>query len=95
MDRVSDKIEKLRLKLEDSQQKRDKLTTAIGKLQKQIAEEEGKEFRSVMEEMNLSFEEAVHLLKKGNTEAAFQKADSEGEATESNQIEKENNYGSI
>lgn len=61
---MSEKINKLRSKLEEATKRRTKLNETINKIQKQIKEEEEKEFRSVLEEMNLSFTDAVTLLKK-------------------------------
>lgn len=57
------KLEKLRSKMEDSIKKRDQLDKSIKKLQTQIAEEESKGFRSVIEEVGISYEDAIKLLK--------------------------------
>ncbi len=50
------KLDKLRSKLEESQNKKEKLNVVIKKLQVQIAEEESRGFRSVIEELELSYE---------------------------------------
>ena len=47
------KLDKLRSKLEESQNKKEKLNVVIKKLQVQIAEEESRGFRSVIEELEL------------------------------------------
>ncbi len=57
------KLDKLRSKLEESQNKKEKLNVVIKKLQVQIAEEESRGFRSVIEELELSYEDAILLLK--------------------------------
>lgn len=68
---MSEKIKKLQSKLDETKEKRAKLNEAISKLQKQIKEEEEKEFRSVLEEMSLTFEEAVTLLKNKGKHSKF------------------------
>ncbi|MCR1946006.1 hypothetical protein [Enterococcus gallinarum] len=57
------KLDKLRSKLEESQNKKEQLNVVIKKLQVQIAEEESRGFRSVIEELELSYEDAILLLK--------------------------------
>ena len=58
-------LERFKVRLDEAVEKRDKLNDDIKKLQQQITEEESKEFRSVINEMKLSFEEALVLLRKG------------------------------
>ncbi|MBO1137175.1 hypothetical protein [Enterococcus faecalis] len=58
------KLEKLRTRLDEMLKKREQLNETIEKLQAQISEEENKEFRSVLDKTNLSFEEAVQLLQE-------------------------------
>lgn len=65
------KLEKLRSKMEDSIKKRDQLDKSIKKLQIQIAEEESKGFRSVIEEVGISYEEAIKLLKDRSISTPF------------------------
>lgn len=57
------KLEKLRIKLTETKRKRNALDKTIKKLQEQITIEESKEFQDLIEEMEISFEEAIHLLK--------------------------------
>lgn len=57
------KAEKLRDKIKETKERRDKLTESIRKLQSQLIEEENKEFQMVLNEIDLSFEEAVRFLK--------------------------------
>jgi len=47
--------------MEDSIKKRDQLDKSIKKLQTQIADEESKGFRSVIEEVGISYEDAIDL----------------------------------
>lgn len=88
------KLEKLRTKLADSKKKRDALNEAIKKIQQQITEEETKEFRSVIDEMDLTVEEAVQVLRERKKYIPGIHTDLSNNR-ESNQNTKENNYGKI
>ncbi|EOD7438239.1 hypothetical protein ACJQ40_002744 [Enterococcus faecium] len=89
------KLEKLRTKLADSKKKRDALNESIKKIQQQITEEETKEFRSVVVEMDLTVEEAVQLLREGKKYTPINHTDLSNNRIEPNQNTKENNYGNI
>lgn len=89
------KLDKLRLKLADSKKKRDSLNESIKKIQQQIDEEETKEFRSVIDEMDLTLEEAVQLLRNGKKYFQENQTNLPINRTESTQHIKENNYGNI
>lgn len=89
------KLDKLRGKLEENKKKRDTLNESIKKIQQQITEEETKEFRSVVEEMELTLEEAVQLLREGKKLTVNKFTASPVEQANSNQESKERNYGNI
>lgn len=89
------KLDKLRGKLEENKKKRDTLNESIKKIQQQITEEETKEFRSVVEEMELTLEEAVQLLREGKKLTVNKSTGSPVEQANSNQEGKERNYGNI
>lgn len=57
------KLEKLRMKLDESETKRAELTETIKQIERQISEEESKEFKSALTTINLSFEDAIAFLK--------------------------------
>ena len=89
------KLGKLRAKLAENKKKRDLLNESIKKIQQQITEEETKEFRSVIEEMELTIEEAVQLLREGKKPSVNKFTGSPVEQPDSNQEGKEHNYGNI
>lgn len=89
------KLEKLRTKLADSKKKRDALNESIKKIQQQITEEETKEFRSVVVEMDLTVEEAIQLLRERKKYTPNNYTDLSNNRIEPNQNTKENNNGNI
>ncbi|EGP4894567.1 hypothetical protein FI615_002071 [Enterococcus faecium] len=89
------KLEKLRIKLADNKKKRDALNESIKKIQQQIIEEETKEFRSVVDEMDLTVEEAVQLLRERKKYSLDTPTPLPNNRIVSNQNMKENIYGNI
>lgn len=92
-------LERFKARLDEAVVKRDKLNDDIKKLQQQITEEESKEFRSVINEMKLSFEEALVLLRKGTNDSvlgtSFPMNTQSSETTSSNPLEKENGHETV
>ncbi len=92
-------LERFKARLDEAVEKRDKLNDDIKKLQQQITEEESKEFRSVINEMKLSFEEALVLLRKGTKDSvlgtSFPTNTQSSETTSSNPVEKENSHATV
>ncbi|MBO0441544.1 hypothetical protein [Candidatus Enterococcus ikei] len=92
-------LERFKVRLDEAIVKRDKLNDDIKKLRQQITEEESKEFRSVIEEMKLSFEEALVLLRKGTNDSvlgtSFSTNTQSSETTSSNPLEKENGHETV
>lgn len=89
------KIEKLRDKLADTMKKREALNGTIKKLQAQISEEEVKVFRSTMEEMDLTLEEAVKRLKEGEKQGVPPFSSVQSTSNQENNLIKENEHGAI
>jgi anion-transporting ArsA/GET3 family ATPase len=92
-------LERFKVRLNEAVEKRDKLNDDIKKLQQQITEEENKEFRSVINETKLSFEEALVLLRKGTNNSvlgtSFPTNNQSSETTSSNPVEKENSHATV
>lgn len=92
-------LERFKVRLDEAVEKRDKLNDDIKKLQQQITEEENKEFRSVINETKLSFEEALVLLRKGTNDSvlgtSFPANNQSSETTSSNPVEKENSHATV
>jgi len=92
-------LERFKVRLDEAVEKRDKLNDDIKKLQQQITEEENKEFRSVINETKLSFEEALVLLRKGTKDSvlgtSFTTNNQSSETTSSNPVEKENSHATV
>lgn len=89
------KIEKLREKLNDTMKKREVLNGTIKKLQAQISEEEVKVFRSTMEEMDLTLEEAVKRLKESEKQVIPLFSSVQSTINQENNLTKENEHGAI
>lgn len=89
------KIEKLREKLNDTMKKREVLNGTIKKLQAQISEEEVKVFRSTMEEMDLTLEEAVKRLKESEKQVISPFSSVQSTINQENNLTKENEHGAI
>lgn len=89
------KIEKLREKLNNTMKKRDVLNGTIKKLQEQISEEEVKVFRSTMEEMDLTLEEAVKRLKESEKQVLPSFSSIQSTINQENNLTKENEHGVI
>lgn len=89
------KIEKLREKLNDTMKKREVLNGTIKKLQAQISEEEVKVFRSTMEEMDLTLEEAVKRLKESEKQVIPSFSSVQSTINQENNLTKENEHGAI
>ncbi|ARV05014.1 hypothetical protein [Enterococcus faecalis] len=89
------KIEKLREKLNDTMKKREILNGTIKKLQAQISEEEVKVFRSTMEEMDLTLEEAVKRLKESEKQVIPPFSSVQSTINQENNLTKENEHGAI
>ncbi len=89
------KIEKLREKLSDTMKKREALNGTIKKLQAQISEEEVKVFRSTMEEMDLTLEEAVKRLKESEKQGVPPFSSVQSTSNQENNLAKENEHGVI
>ncbi|MGH1841492.1 hypothetical protein ABE867_12145 [Enterococcus gallinarum] len=89
------KLDKLRSKLEESQKKKEQLNVVIKKLQVQIAEEESRGFRSVIEELELSYEDAILLLKNRTQQVLVKKNEDLIHQDEEISSGEENSYESI
>ncbi|ANU71981.1 hypothetical protein D3Z35_15405 [Enterococcus faecalis] len=89
------KIEKLREKLNNTMKKREVLNGTIKKLQEQISEEEVKVFRSTMEEMDLTLEEAVKRLKESEKQVLPSFSSIQSTINQENNLTKENEHGVI
>lgn len=92
-------LERFKVRLDEAIVKRNKLNEDIKKLQQQITEEENKEFRSVINETKLSFEEALVLLRKGTSNSvlgtSFPTNNQSSETTSSDPLEKENGHETV
>lgn len=85
------KLDKLKNRLEDSKMKRADLNETIKQLESQILEEESKEFKSVLETIDLSFEDAIKFLKTQKNLISISEETTEKES----EVEKGGNYESI
>lgn len=92
-------LERFKVRLDEAIVKRNKLNEDIKKLQQQITEEENKEFRSVINETKLSFEEALVLLRRGTSNSvlgtSFPTNAQSSETMSSDPLEKENGHETV
>lgn len=88
------KLEKLRMKLEETEAKRTELTETIKQIEHQISEEESKEFKSALTTINLSFEEAIDFLKAQTNTVTKNEGSTASEQTHSEEG-KVGDHGSI
>lgn len=90
---ANSKLEKLRKKLQDTLEKREKLTESIKEIEMQIKEEESLAFRSTIEKLDLTYEEAIEFLKNHKIEEKLESSLSDEPTTA---FEKEENeHGAI